>query len=119
MAEPQVHNRPFTWEFVVSILENRLAMWVGSATYERAVGLVMGFDMAQPESIGPRMHHRASLRSDIAQVVGWQGVLMAEASEGDDHKPRTPLDMTPEQNAKAITLLAGELRAALTDDPSL
>ena len=72
---PGVHNPPFEWPFVLFMVEKRLGVWVGRPTYERAVALVTGFDMARPESVnGPmqarhrsrRVRHRRGV-----SVIGW------------------------------------------------
>jgi hypothetical protein len=83
---PQVYNRPFTWAVVLSMVENRLGMWVGRSTYERAVALITGFDMAQTESIHGRMQAIMSKRHGTGSI-SWPHVLMAEATGGDVHNP--------------------------------
>ena len=114
MTEPLIHNRPFTWDFVLSVLEHRLGMWVGRPTYERAVALVIGFDMAQPESVNEPLQSQIASRHGTGPL-GWAWVLRAEAIGGDVHNPGDLGDLTPEQDAKAIALLVSELRAVLND----
>ena len=109
---PQVYNRPFTWAFVLSMVENRLGMWVGSPTYERAVALITGFDMAQTGSIHGRMQAIMSKRHGTGPI-GWPHVLMAEATGGDVHNPGDLGPLTPEQDARAIAQLVVELRSLM------
>jgi hypothetical protein len=49
-------------------------MWVGRPTYERAVALVIGFDMAQPESVDGPLQSRIAARHDTGPL-GWPWVL--------------------------------------------
>ncbi|MFG1626416.1 hypothetical protein [Kribbella sp. NPDC049227] len=111
---PKAYTRPLTWPFVIEVLQTRLGMWVGRPTYERAIALVIGFDMAQPESINQRMQSRVSQRRNTGSI-SWPSALLEEAI-GDE--PRTSRDLgplTPEQDARAIDLLARELRAVLRE----
>ena len=112
MAEPQVFNPPFSWDFVLSVLESRLGMWVGRPTYERAVSLVIGFDMAQPQSVNGPLQARVSARHGTGPV-GWPWVLQAEATGADVHNPGDLGGLTPGQDASAIALLVAELREVL------
>lgn len=112
MTAPEVHNHPFDWAFVISVLESRLGMWVGRPTYERAVALVIGFDMAQPERVNGLMQSRVAARHNTGPL-GWPWVLKAEATGGDVHAPGDLGDLTPEQDTAAIALLASELRSVL------
>ncbi|MEV8375858.1 hypothetical protein AB0P21_24185 [Kribbella sp. NPDC056861] len=112
---PKVHNRPLTWPFIVSVVQNRLGMWVGRPTYERAIALVIGFDMAQAESIDQRMQSRVSERCN-AGSLGWPWALLAEAIGHDARTPRDLGPLSPEQDALAIDLLVRELRAVLGDE---
>jgi hypothetical protein len=65
---PKPRTRPLTWPFVIDVVQNRLGMWVGRATYERAIALVIGFDMAQAESIDQRMQSRVSKRHNTGSI---------------------------------------------------
>jgi hypothetical protein len=58
---------------------------VGRPTYERAVALVIGFDMAQPDSINEPMQARITARHKTGPL-GWESVLKEEAL-GGDHLP--------------------------------
>ncbi|SRR6266545_1148181 len=110
-GRPQASNPPFTWAFVLSIVENRLGMWVGRPTYERAVALITGFDMAQTESIHGRMQALMSKRHGTGPI-GWPHVLMAEAIGGDVHDPG---DLGPLTQNKMPTIaqLVVELRSLM------
>jgi hypothetical protein len=87
-------------------------MYVGRPTYARAVALVVGFDLAQPESISGSMQERVSRRLR-AGSNGWPWVLMAEAIGGDVQNPPDLDELSPEQDALAITHLVSELRSLL------
>jgi hypothetical protein len=109
---PQVYNRPFTWDFVLWTVETCLGMWVGRPTYERAVALITGFDMAQTESIHGRMQEVMSKRHGTGPI-GWPHVLMAEAIGRDIHNPGDLGPLTPEDDARAIAQLVVELRSLI------
>lgn len=109
---PVVFNQPFPWQFVLSILEGRLGMWVGRPTYERAVALVIGFDMAQPESVLGEMQKRVSERLGSGSRA-WPWALMDEAIGEGPSRDRDLNGLRPEQDARAIAHLVAELRAAL------
>lgn len=89
-------------------------MWVGRPTYERAIALVIGFDMAQPESIDQRMQSRVSERRNTGSI-GWPGALLDEAI-GHDLRTSGVRPLSPEQDARAIDLLVRELRAVLGEE---
>ena len=105
--QPAAYNHPFQWDFVLQAVEHRLGMWVGRPTYERAVALVTGFDMAQPTSIQQRMWSRICTGS-----VDWPWVLLELAINRpvDDLGP-----LAAEEDAAAISLLVTELRAVLSE----
>ncbi|MCV2395112.1 hypothetical protein OEB99_12415 [Actinotalea sp. M2MS4P-6] len=109
---PEVVDNPFPWSFVLSVIEDRLGMWVGRPTYERAVALVIGFDMAQPESIGGSMQRRVSERLGSGSR-GWPWVLMDEAIGESPSRGRDLSELTAEQDSLAIAHLVSELRALL------
>lgn len=111
-ALPEVSNRPFTWDFVLAVIDNRLGMWVGRSTYERAVALVIGFDMAQPDSIDGPMQKRVSERLGSGST-GWPWALMREALGDSPGSGRDLNELSAEQNAIAIAHLVRELRAVL------
>lgn len=90
-------------------------MWVGRPTYERAVALVTGFDMAQAVSIHGPMQERILERHSTGPT-GWPWVLLAEAIDGDVHNSGDLGGLTAEEDARAITLLVAELRAVLGPD---
>ena len=107
-----MHNRPFDWAFVLAVVEHRLGMWVGPPTYERAVALVTGFDMAQADSVHPWLQERLSSRHNSGSVH-WDRVLLAESLDTDVNDPKVRGPLTPEEDAVAIGLLVAELRAVL------
>jgi hypothetical protein len=111
---PEVHTRPLTWAFVVSVVQSRLGMWVGRPTYERAIALVIGFDMAQAESIDQRLQARVSERCNTGSI-GWPRALLAEALGEDLRTSRDLGPLSPEEDARAIDLLVKELRAVLDE----
>jgi len=115
-APPEVFNRPFPWDFVLAVLDNRLGMWVGRPTYERAVALVIGFDMAQPDSIDGAMHQRVSERFGSTASIGWPWALMREALGDSPGSGRDLNELTSEEDAVAIAHLVRELRAVLTTE---
>lgn len=109
------YGEPLRWPDFIDVVERRLGMFVGRATYERAVSFVIGFDAAQVVQLGPRIQERVRERHNSGSLA-WPGVLLSEAI-GDDR----PSDLGPlskEQDARAIELLASELRAALADQTS-
>ena len=112
MDAPQVFNRPFSWDFVLQIVENRLGMWVGRPTYERAVALIVGFDMAQAETIHDRMQARIRERHGTGPL-GWEWVLMAAALGRDVHAPGDLGPLTAEEDDVAVRVLVAELREVL------
>jgi hypothetical protein len=114
---PEVHNPPFRWPFVLSIVEGRLGMWVGRPTYERAIALVIGFDMAQPESISGPMQQRVARRLGTGSR-GWPWALMAEAIGEDVNNTLDLNELSPEQDALAIAHLVRELRSVLQIEAS-
>ncbi|MFC6157990.1 hypothetical protein [Kribbella jiaozuonensis] len=111
---PQVHTRPLTWPFVIEVLQTRLGMWVGRPTYERAIALVIGFDMAQAESINQRLQSRVSERRKTGSI-SWPSALLEEAIGDEPRMSRDLGPLSPEQDARAIDLLVRELRAVLGD----
>jgi hypothetical protein len=116
-AGPEVYNRPFTWSSVLSVVEDRLGMWVSRPTYERAIALVTGFDMAQAESIHDKMQQLVIERHNSGSL-GWPFVLMAQATGGDIHVPRDLGPLTPEEDALAIAQLVADLRLVLGIEPN-
>jgi hypothetical protein len=112
VVEPVIYNRPFGWEFVIDAVEHRLGMWVGRPTYEHAVALVTGFDMAQVDSVHPLLQQRVSMRHGTGPIT-WATVLRAEALDVDVASAGDLGPLTPDQDGRAIKLLVGELRAVL------
>lgn len=94
------------------MVEHRLGMFVGRATYERAVSFVIGFDAAQAVQLGPRIQERVRERHNSGSLA-WPGVLLSEAIGDERSSDLGPLSQ--EQDARAIELLASELRAVLID----
>jgi hypothetical protein len=88
-------------------------MYVGRATYERAIGLVTGFDLAQPDSVWQSLQKRVQARCHTGPS-GWPWVLLAEALSVDAHNPPDLGPLTPEENRTAIAHLCSELRAELS-----
>lgn len=108
----EVFTNPSPWGFVLSVIEERLGMWVGRPTYERAVALVIGFDMAQPESVHGAMQKRVSERLGRGSR-GWPWALMDEAIGEVPSRDRDLSELTPEEDSRAIAHLVSELRALL------
>ena len=102
------------WAEFIEILERRLGMFAGRATYERAVAMVIGFDLAQDHPIHTVIEERVMARNGSGPM-GWPWVLLAEAL-GRDLSAR--LDLGPleaDEDRAAIGLLSRELRACLAD----
>lgn len=74
-----------------------------------------GFNLAQAESIHPRLQARMVARHDSGSLW-WARVLLLEAlgDEGENVRGLGPL--TPEQDQRAIELLAAEIRATVGAD---
>lgn len=49
-------DRPRDWTFVLDLVLQRLAMYTGGETYERAVCFVIGFDQALGGSMDPMLN---------------------------------------------------------------
>jgi hypothetical protein len=111
-TRPEVHNPPFQWPFVLSVVEKRLGMWVGRPTYERAVAMVIGFDMAQPESINGAMQMRVAERLGTG-AVAWPWALMRDAIGEDPKGSRDLNELSPDEDELAIARLVRELREVL------
>jgi len=118
MGAPREVSLPFSWETILYVLEHRLGMYVGRATYERAVAFVLGFDVAQPQSIDEQIRSRLQARGYTGPLF-WASVLLREALGGELHAPVDLGGLTPEQDRQAIAFLVSELRAALgTEQPA-
>jgi hypothetical protein len=66
------------WAEFLEILERRLGMFTGRATYERAVAMVIGFDLAQDQPIHPVIQKRVTARNGYGSI-GWPWVLRSAA----------------------------------------
>ncbi len=100
------------WPELIEILEQRLGMYVGRPTYERAISLLTDFDLAQENSIWPDLQERVAARHQ-AGSAGWPWVLLAEALSQDVHNPPDLGPLTPEEDRTAIAHLCSQLRAYL------
>ena len=105
---PSMTDRPRSWTFVTDEVIPRLGMWTGRPTYERAVNLIVGFDLAQTESIQDRMQQRLTDRHGPS-AIAWPWLILAEAIGADIHNPPDLGPITPEQDAAAIDHLRREL----------
>lgn len=110
-------NEAVDWPEFVELLEHRLGLYVGRPTYERAVCLLTGFDLAQPGSIHAELQDRLARRG-YTGPISWPSVLLAEALSADVHAPPALGPLTPEEDRAAIAFLCAELRAhlGLTDE---
>ncbi|PUA78923.1 hypothetical protein C7S10_21895 [Nocardioides currus] len=86
-------------------------MWTGRETYERAVFLVEGFDLAQGGHVHPQLQEWAQRRSGTTNI-GWPWVLLRlalgtspDVLEGRDLGP-----LTAEEDLAALSLLRKALR---------
>lgn len=100
------------WPEVVNLVEHRLGLYVGRPTYERAVSLITGFDLAQPGSVHSALQERLASRGRAGPVF-WPHVLLAEALSLDTHTAHDLGALTPEEDQAAIAHLCTELRAWL------
>ncbi len=103
------------WLELTDVIEDRLGMYVGRATYERAIALLRGFDLAQGTSLWPELQKRAEARHQTGSR-GWPWVLLAEALGADVHDAPDLGPLTREQNKAAIASLCGELRSCLNPE---
>ncbi len=99
-----------TWPDLVDAIEHRLARYTGRPTYERAVFLVVGFDLAQPTSRLAELQTRIAGRHATG-ALGWEGVLLAEAIGADPQSPPPLGPLSGGDDARAIAALIRELRA--------
>jgi hypothetical protein len=99
-----------TWPDLVDAIEHRLARYTGRPTYERAVFLVVGFDLAQPTSRLAELQTRIAGRHATG-TLGWEGVLLAEAIGADPQSPPPLGPLSGGDDARAIAALIRELRA--------
>ncbi len=99
-----------TWAGLVDAIEHRLGMYTGRPTYERAVYLVVGFDLAQPTSRLTELQARIAGRHSIGSL-SWESVLLAEAIGADVQTPPPLGPLSTEDDARAVTALVRELRA--------
>ena len=97
------------WAELIDAVEHRLGMFTGLPTYERAVNLVLGFDLGAGTDVNQRLQKRARETRDAGPIV-WSTALLWEIT--DDPRP-DERELTPAQNEAAIKLLCDELRAVV------
>jgi hypothetical protein len=103
------------WLELTQIIEHHLGMYVGRATYERAIALLRGFDLAQGTSLWPELQKRVEARHQTGSR-GWPQVLLAEALGADVRDAPDLGPLSREQNKAAIACLCRELRSCLDPD---
>ena len=95
-----------TWAELLDEIEYRLGMYTGRPTYERAVFLVQGFDLAEGRGRLALLQERVGERYNSGSIA-WPWVLVREVV-GDETSELGPL--TPGQDAAAIAVLVRTLR---------
>jgi hypothetical protein len=95
-----------TWAELLDAIEHRLGMYTGRPTYERAVFLVQGFDLAEGGERLALLQERVRTRYNSGSS-GWPWVLVREVV-GDESSELGPL--MPGQDAAAIAVLVRVLR---------
>jgi hypothetical protein len=97
------------WVELIDAVEHRLGMFTGLPTYERAVSLVLGFDLGAGTDINKRLQTRAREKRD-AGPIAWSTALLWEITNNPRPDERA---LTAAQNKAAIRLLCDELRAVV------
>jgi hypothetical protein len=97
-----------TWTELLDAIEHRLGMYTGRPTYERAVFLVQGFDLAEGHGRLALLQQRVRERHGSGPIA-WSRVLLREVIPDEPAVDLGPL--TPEQDEAAIAVLVRHLRA--------
>lgn len=110
------YPRSVTWEECLTALETRTGMYVPFPYYPSAVGLLVGFDLAQPEPVLRRFSEWMSARHGGSNLWFASLALADYTGRNDAHEYYRFMEVDSDEQVLAVRHLCGRLRQYLASD---